>query len=365
MTKKTKNIFLVLIAGIYLFGSFFLALFFPKDDYSVSERRKLTPFPELKLETLLSGDFMTSFEEYSLDAFPFRDEFRSAKAISSLFILRQKNNNGLFVHDGYISKLDYKLSESSLENAANKFNFIVEKYLSEGNRAFFSIIPDKNHFLAEKSSQLSYSYQTLRDIMIEKTPMLEFVDIEPLLSLEDYYRTDTHWRNECIEDVALALGHKMGVELESEYSEKTLEKDFYGVYHGQLALPLPPEKLSYKTNDVIENALVTDRENNKKISVFDLEKANGNDMYDVFLSGPLSLVTIENPSCTTGKSLVVFRDSFGSSLAPYLVGGYEKITLVDIRYISSAMLELFVEFEGSDFLFLYSSMVLNNSITLK
>ena len=79
----------------------------------------------------------------------------------------------------------------------------------------------------------------------------------------------------------------------------------------------------------------------------------------------VAYITIENPNATTGKELIIFRDSFGSSLAPLLVEGYEKITLVDIRYLRSDMLSKFITFENQDVLFLYSTLVLNNSETLK
>ena len=96
-----------------------------------------------------------------------------------------------------------------------------------------------------------------------------------------------------------------------------------------------------------------------------MEKAYGKDPYELFLSGALSLITIENPNATTDKELVIFRDSFGSSIAPLLVEGYAKITLVDIRYISSDIVGNFVDFDNQDVLFLYSTLILNNSVTLK
>ena len=40
------------------------------------------------------------------------------------------------------------------------------------------------------------------------------------------------------------------------------------------------------------------------------------DPYSVFLSGSKSLLTITNPSADTDRELVIFRDSFASSLAP-------------------------------------------------
>ena len=96
-----------------------------------------------------------------------------------------------------------------------------------------------------------------------------------------------------------------------------------------------------------------------------MEKAQGKDPYELFLGGPLSLVTLENPNCDNGKELIIFRDSFGSSLIPLLTDQYSKITLIDLRYVQSAMLGKLVDFHGQDVLFLYSTLILNQSMSLK
>ncbi|MBQ8010603.1 MAG: hypothetical protein IJ265_03530, partial [Oscillospiraceae bacterium] len=98
---------------------------------------------------------------------------------------------------------------------------------------------------------------------------------------------------------------------------------------------------------------------------YDMEKAAGRDPYELFLCGADALVTIENPEAASDRELIVFRDSFGSSLVPLLAEGYSKITVIDIRYVQPAMLGNLVEFKGQDVLFLYSTLILNNSLALK
>ena len=85
----------------------------------------------------------------------------------------------------------------------------------------------------------------------------------------------------------------------------------------------------------------------------------------MFLGGSKSLITIENPDALSDKELIIFRDSFGSSLTPLLIESYSKITVIDIRYIMSSNLGMFVDFDNQDVLFMYSLPVLNNSSTLK
>ena len=65
------------------------------------------------------------------------------------------------------------------------------------------------------------------------------------------------------------------------------------------------------------------------------------------------------------KELVVFRDSFGSSIIPLLATGYSKITVIDTRYISPKLLKEYVTFENKDVLFMYSTLIINDSNTLK
>ncbi|MBQ8413251.1 MAG: hypothetical protein IJX12_06575, partial [Lachnospiraceae bacterium] len=132
-----------------------------------------------------------------------------------------------------------------------------------------------------------------------------------------------------------------------------------------MALPHEGDELYYLTNDTIEACQVYDYENNRDISMYDMEAVSSVDPYEMYLYGPLSLVTITNPNADTDKELIIFRDSFGSSIAPLLATGYSKVTLVDIRYISPEYLGQFLEFDNQDVLFLYNAAVLNNSQTIK
>lgn len=366
MTKNIKHIVTTVVIATFFLSISVFALIKPADDFSQSERRKLSQLPEISFHSVLSGDFMKKFENYTLDQFPLRDKFRTLKAMVALNVFNRSANNDIYVAEGYVSKIEYPLKEKNIERAAERFSYVYEKYLKDKNtNNYLSVIPDKNYFLAEENGYLSMDYEKLLKIIRENTDFLEYIDITKALEISDFYKTDTHWRQENIIDVAEQLGKEMGADVKSEYTEKSLDRDFYGVYYGQSALPLESEKIKYLSNDVLENCKVYDYQNNKKIYVYDMEKAMGKDPYEMFLSGPLSLITIENEDARTDKELVVFRDSFGSSIVPLLVPGYKKITLVDIRYIHPDLLENYIEFNTQDVLFIYSTSVLNNSETIK
>ncbi len=375
MTTKIKNIVVTCSVAVLFFGLFFACLVKPADATSDSERRELEQFPELTVSTLLNGEFMSKFEDYTLDQFPLRDGFRTLKSIFSFYVLGQKDNNNIYIEDGYAAQIEYPMNTESLDYAAERFRFIYNRYIKGQNaNAYFTIVPDKSYFLAADNGYLSMDYDAFMEEMAGRVDFMEFIDIRDLLAVEDYYQTDTHWRQEKILDVAREIAARMGVTLTAEYEEKLLDNDFYGVYYGQSALPLPAEKMYYLTNEMLEDCIVYNHVDRKEMSMYDMEKAYGKDPYEMFLGGSLSLITIDNPNATTDKELIIFRDSFGSSITPLLAEGYSKITVVDVRYVMPTMLGTFrdartgeklLDFKNADVLFLYSSLVLNNSSTIK
>ena len=107
MNKKTQDLLLVIFMAILLFVLSAFCLFKKETAYSEDERRVLASRPELTADSLLFGSFMTQFEDYARDQFPFRDSFRSVKAFSALYLFQQKDSNGYYVENGYKDNFVY------------------------------------------------------------------------------------------------------------------------------------------------------------------------------------------------------------------------------------------------------------------
>ncbi len=354
----------ILSFGVILVFSL-LCFFLPKDDFSESERRVLASFPEANKETIFSGKFSSDFEEYATDVFPFRDNFRTIKAYTATNIFGKSDNNKLFMQNGHLSKIEYPMQTKLLDHATERFGYIHKTYLEgKTDNIYLSIIPDKNYHL----DTLKFDYGALTNHVRGNMPYAEYVDIFPLLSLSDYYTTDSHWKQECIGDVAEKLLSAMGKKQNGKFEKITLDVPFYGVYSGQAALPTPPDTITYLTNDTLRDCIVINCDTGmpEEGFMYDMKKAEGHDPYEMFLSGNSALLMIENPSNRNGKHLVVFRDSFASSLLPLMIGEYEKVTVFDIRYVQSEMIGAFVrDFTDTDVLFLYSASMLNSSGAMK
>lgn len=363
--KKAKFISIILVFCILIGGA--SLWLFAKEDTELSEweRRKLQQFPEITFERVMDGKFMKDFVSYMTDQFPLRNEFRRLKANVLFNVYQQKDNGGVYIQDGYASKIDAKINPESVDHFIGRMDNLYNSYIKDSDcKVYFSAVPDKNYFLAEKGGYPAMNYDELYRVLGDRLSYMTNIDIRDLLEISDYYTTDTHWKQECIVDVANYIREQIGMEAVNDYESKSAG-DFYGVYYGQSALNLDPDEIIYLENEEIRSAEAYIYETDKTVPIYNLEKLEAMDHYDIFLSGAISLIKITNPMGDDGKKLVVFRDSFGSSLTPLLMSGYSEIILIDTRYINPVMMSRYVEFTNQDVLFLYSTLVINSSSQIK
>ena len=364
MNKKIRRVGILLLAVVWVLLTVFL-WFGVKEGYTYAERRPLTQMPELSAKTLFSGKFATDFEDFTLDQFPLRDAFRQLKSLFHYNALHQSDNNGIYLVGDTVAKLEYPLNEASVKYATGRIQYLYDTYLQNTDcKVYSALIPDKGYYLAEENGYPAMDYGAMEDAYVIAMPWSTYVDIKDVLSAEDYYRTDTHWRQERILPVAQKLCAAMGVEVpeEGDYSPITVE-NFYGVYFGQAALPMAGETLVVLQSELLQNCTVTDPITGKTSRVY--EDVTGADLYDIFLSGAQPLLTIENPAGKQDRELVIFRDSYGSSLTPLLLQEYGKVTLVDIRYLHPDQVGDYVSFTDQDVLFAYSALILNSGRSIK
>lgn len=336
-------------------------IFSQDKELSYEERRKLSQLPKFTVEKLISGDYFQDMEEYFLDQFIFRQSFRRIKTFINTNIFKEKDNNDIYIIDDGIYKMEYPLREKSIYNSALLYNKISSTYFKDSN-VYYTIVPDKNYFVPKEKGYIRLDYEKLIDIMKNNTKDMKYIDIIKNLQTNDYYRTDLHWKQKNILPVSENLLTNMENKVSNyKYKEKTFDS-FYGSYYGQAATSITPDKLVYLYNKIIEECKVYDFEKQEYIKIYNDKDFENVDPYDVYLGGAKPLLSIENPNNNTGKELYIFRDSFGSSLAPLLVSEYSKIVLVDLRYINSIEFEKYIQpKKNSDVLFMYNTLILNNS----
>ena len=361
MKNKVLNILFI----IAIFSLMLLSIIIPDKDISVSERRKLSQFPHMKIEKIMNGEFFEDLNNYLVEQFPFRDIFRNIKGIVSSNIFQKKDEDGIFIKDNEIYQLNSTINEKSINHFTKLLNEIKNKYIKSDN-VYYTIIPDKNYYLGDEYPKLNYS--KLDSLLNEKLPNMKYINIYDHLEKSSYYRTDIHWKQEKIAEVVEEIESTMKLQNnQSTYQIKNYNK-FYGSLYGRIANNLKPDKITYLSNNEINNSKVFDYEKKEYRKVYEEQDLKNIDSYDIYLGGAKSLLIIENKNQINNKELILFRDSFGSSIAPLLIPNYSKITMIDLRYLNSNMLERINEIEFNnkqDVLFMYSVPIINNSFTLK
>ena len=341
------------------------AFLLPDQAVSKTERRKLAKKPVFTVAAFWDGTYMEQLETYFSEQFPVRDGLRTVKAETETAILGKTDTNGYFKVEDGIYHLEAELNEKNVGRVAD----FIEKLCTEQFQnadCYVAVIPDKNYYLADKQYPI-LDYARLDEMIQAEIPSAQKINLYDKLHLEDYYRTDLHWKQEKITDVVDTLVQSMGQQTNTISDDwQIVTEDFVGAYGAASALKTAPDKMIYRTDPSVERMQVYDYERKQNVSVYAPEKIGGMDDYDFYLWGARALLTIQNPECHNGKKLLLFRDSFGSSIAPLLAEYYEEVTLVDLRYVSAThALELLGGTEYQDVLFLYSAPILNHGDSLR
>lgn len=349
--KQTKYTFLgsLFLAYLCLFALFAIVL--PDKDISERERRHLQTLPNLSVENILSGNYFSKLDSYLLDHFPMRDTYRTSKNLFDLAILQKSDADGFFQVDDSLYELPETIHTENLSKTLSDFQSIMNKYFIS-SQGYYCVIPDKTYYLSENSNYPRAKYDNFMNFTDKILgSSLTKIDISDSLSLEHYYHTDMHLRQEMLADSFI----------DESYNQILMSDTFYGGISSASGIYPSPDQLIGITTPAICDAIVYDYETKSEISVYATDKISGLDPYDVYLSGPKALLKLYVPNSASGKELVLFRDSFGSSIAPLLLDYYDTIYLVDLRYttVDTAM-ALITPNKDCDVLFLYSMNVLNS-----
>lgn len=360
MNDKIKDIVVTIIFLFTVISLFLINVIKEDTDISVAERRKLATMPELTTKSLFDGTYFKKFDSYVTDQFVERDAFRKIKIDIELSTKGEYNN--LYLYDDYIIEEIFPLNSNSINNLTNKINYIKDTYLNDNSNIYYTIIPDKNYFV--NNGNLKLDYNKLQDMMKSNLTNLNYINIFDKLTLDNYYKTDTHWKEEDLSNVANTIANQMNFDITNNNVVNTITT-FKGSYAGRLSVTKDIDTIKTISNPSTLNSSVYNYETKKYTDIYDYTKINSLDKYDIYLSGAVPIIDIINNNTSSDKELIVFRDSYGSSLIPLLIEGYKKITVIDIRYISSKILNKYIDFNDQDVLFMYSILTINNSFSIR
>jgi hypothetical protein len=171
-----------------------------------------------------------------------------------------------------------------------------------------------------------------------------------------YSRTDHHWQPLGAYYAAQAFAEAAGVPFAdlSEYDTVTLS-GYVGTLYGytqSAALVDNPEDFIYyipKTQTTTTRYSTSFTDPVSDSLLWDPTNMSNNSYYMVF--GGDDRITHVSTECTNGRTLVIFKDSYGNALLPVLTSSFENIYLCDIRYFDLNAISFIQQVGATDLLF--------------
>lgn len=350
---------------IFIYGMALWFLFSPKTDYSSSEKRYLQKFPDANVEKVLSGEFGSEFETFFADQFPQRNTWVGLNAYTTL----AEGNNG--ASGVYNCKNGYLINKpvSTDNNLDKNVGAVVDFAKTIDAPTTVMLVPSTGYIADDVLPTFHDKYNDDEDISkISSTLSKEkigFVDLRERFKSEYkngsqlYYKTDHHWTTKGAYTGYQELCKALGI---TPIDDSTLKKDsypdFYGTTYSSSGFWLtPPDNIEIwsnpKNSDKNISVKITEGANVKTSgSMYFTDHLKEDDKYPVFIDGNHALTEITNTNAKNGTILLI-KDSFSHSLAPFLAENYSKVVLVDLRYYKESVSQLVSTYNPEQVVVLY------------
>lgn len=361
--KNIYNLTMVLMLIIFLFGMPVSYMLTPDREFSESENRVLSKKPEFTFEEVSSGRFTSNFEKYVSDQIPIRDLWINIKSGAEKLI-GKKDNNGVYLGtDGYLLQMFSKPNLNIINKNVEGINSFAEA--NPDTNKFFMLVPNSVKVLEDKLPRFASPQDQLKYIEGVKESLnrdVNFIDIyDTLVSKKNeyiYYKTDHHWTTLGAYYGYERLGSAMGFIPNSEdfYNIKRVTEDFYGTLYSKGGFRnIEPDSIELYTPKKNEEVELWYYDNEAKAdSLYKMENLSKKDKYTVFQDGNHSIIKISTNN-SSGKKLVIIKDSYANSLVPFLIDHYSQIYMVDLRYYYDDINEFIKENAIDDALLIYNA----------
>lgn len=381
----TPNKLMIALFTIILFAVPIVTAALPKQERSDNENRTLAKMPTLvnnsRWEKADSFDdyvkavkwqyinnregkaFKDDFEKYFCDHLAGRELWvKSSNTLSKL--AGKREINGVYTVGDQLVQTFKGYDENTVNASIKAMNAFAARFpdipmylmlAPTSQEVFGSKIPAYTGLMSEK---------TFIDSVYSKMENIGTIDCLSYLSGHAneyiYYRTDHHWTSlgafYAYQAAAKSLNYSAyGL---NSFNIETASRDFRGtLYSKTLDDGITPDIMEYYYLSSGEPTVKMTSRNDREVNVYDSlyvrEYLDQKDKYSSYTGSNVPLLTIET-SIDNGKSLLLIKDSYAHSLAPFLSKHYSKITMVDMRYINMGLNGLIDMDEFTEVMFMYN-----------
>ena len=292
----------------------------------------------------MDGSYTKKVEDYFADQFPLRDSWTGLKARAEQLIGKSEFNGVYLCGDMLISMVE-RPDES-----------LVDKNLSYVDRlsgktdipVYLGLIPSAAEIWSDNLPTGAESWdqtELLAQSDLDFSGALTAHAAEPI-----FYRTDHHWTTLGAYYGYEAIMNALGREplKESDFTPEAAASDFNGTLYSQSGIHwLEPDTIEFWVEDTGMDVTSWRNGTPEPGSLYDRSYLEKKDKYSAFLSGNQPLCVIRNENAADDGKLLLIRDSYADSLAPFLARSFSEVHLLDLRYYRAST-ALYAEENGID-----------------
>lgn len=352
---KKNAVFVILFIAILGLCSL-LTFLLPAKQASDNENRVLAQIPHLSTDTVLDGEFQSDLADFLSDQIPGRELWiRGNTAIKKL--LGKTEINGVYLgKDGYYFQ-QFTESSYSAKRRNTLFALIGKFTRNQSIPVTVMPVPTPADVLSDKlpANAPLYDADNAWKLLQTAVGSDHFIDLRQTFQGSDeqlYYRTDHHWTTRGAYLAYEAYCQTRGITPKplSDFHLTTVSNRFYGtIYSKTLDSAAKPDTI--EATKVLPSLQV--KFDGKEVpDIYFEEKLSEKDKYAYFFGGNPGIVEIKT-DIQNGKRLLIFKDSFANCMVPYLLGEYEQIVMLDLRYFNGEVSQVMEENQITEVLFLY------------
>lgn len=342
--KKQHLITVVLFSSI-LFTGLFGMVFGKKETFSAQENRSLQGYPRFTLERLFSGALSQDTDAFFSDQFPLRDRLVGWKGRMEIAMGKGECNGILLGENGQLARrLGEVFSKGAClrdcdavdeEQVARACEGIKRADAALGDRLTVLLTGRNIDITASAFSYPNAFGARLLQLLNQELEGIPTVETVPLLRQkfesgeEVYFRTDHHWTARgayyAYVEVMRQFGMTDQILPEERFEKRQVTDSFCGSLWsaGGMKWVCPDRLELWLLGNEAEFLVMAD---GKPSELYSYKWLSRKDCYSVFLDGVHDVITVEKPGEIRPR-LLLLKDSFANSLAPFLAQHFDLVLL--------------------------------------
>ncbi|MBE7045981.1 MAG: hypothetical protein E7396_01050 [Ruminococcaceae bacterium] len=406
--KPFHKLYIFVITAIFTCAFVQIALL-PRSVVSERENRKLAEFPKFSISSLLDGTFTSDINVYFSDTVPNRDHLTEQSAA-----IKDKSGfrvGGIKIHKPVTDETnqqqkaveeeinedgvkEIKKTEANInlddnatlgrngilvsgtrglmlfggdKTAGKNYAEVVNEYkrqLGENVNVYCVPIPTSIEFYCPPSykDQTISELDSINNILGNLEDGIKGVDVYTPLSKhcdeEIYFRTDHHWAPLGAYYAAESFAKVAKVDFKKlDDYEKVVKKGFVGTlynFSGDIVLKQNPEDFVYYKPKNVEYTTTY-------YPPYSMDMPTSGDffqeydnvsplLYNTFMGGD-DHITHVHSNVNNGRRLVIFKDSYGNAFSSFIIGSFEDLYVIDMRYFQLNSIEFMKKYQITDVAF--------------